>query len=215
MFAGSGGPSPFFGPEVFEDAARGGAGSGSGGGFAFFFFSFFSFFFLGFGAGAGAGAAAGCGLGLGAGAGSGAGIATRASLWPSLPASPRAMARTAGDGCRDQRSRLTGMHGFDPRGLGLRRIEDQVIGLAADQAGQFPYIVMELVSGTDLAEHIAANGPLEQDDAIGKMIDVEDDVAQFTSALQVLGVDVGIQIHDRSMQRAEHAGHVVVEVQHA
>jgi len=53
-----------------------------------------------------------------------------------------------------------------------------VFVLAADQAGQFPYIVMELVSGTDLAEHIAANGPLEQDDAIRKMIDVIDGLAE-------------------------------------
>ncbi|MDP7205219.1 MAG: serine/threonine-protein kinase, partial [Pirellulaceae bacterium] len=47
-----------------------------------------------------------------------------------------------------------------------------VFVLEADQAGDYPYIVMELVKGTDLDEHIKAHGPLELMDALRKTVDI-------------------------------------------
>ena len=59
-----------------------------------------------------------------------------------------------------------------------------VFVLAADQDGRFPYIVMEFVPGTNLHAYVALEGPLEQDEAIRKIIDVIDGL----SAAHQLGV---------------------------
>jgi len=47
-----------------------------------------------------------------------------------------------------------------------------VFVLEADQQGEYPYIAMELVKGTDLDEHVRENGPLEILDALRKTIDL-------------------------------------------
>ena len=59
-----------------------------------------------------------------------------------------------------------------------------VFVLAADQDGRFPYIAMEFVPGTNLHDYVASQGPLEQEDAIRKIIDVIDGL----SAAHELGV---------------------------
>ena len=59
-----------------------------------------------------------------------------------------------------------------------------VFVLAADQDGRFPYIAMEFVPGTNLHDYVVSKGPLEQEDAIRKIIDVIDGL----SAAHELGV---------------------------
>ncbi|MDE0865632.1 MAG: protein kinase [Rubripirellula sp.] len=59
-----------------------------------------------------------------------------------------------------------------------------VFVLAADQDGRFPYIAMEFVPGTNLHDYVVSEGPLEQEDAIRKIIDVIDGL----SAAHELGV---------------------------
>ena len=49
---------------------------------------------------------------------------------------------------------------------------NSVFVLEADQQGEYPYIVMELVKGTDLDQHVRENGPLEILDALRKTIDL-------------------------------------------